>query len=114
MYPIILKKWIPINPNRALRRKIEKEWKKLAPLLNIDKAFQKAAIDGQVDYDLIFGFYKDSYKTTANLLFSKHRFVCFDIIENYIELQYGYDKEEIRKSKSTIKILEPIRNFLNK
>jgi hypothetical protein len=114
MNPIKLKDWIPKTPNRALRRKIEREWKKLVPLMNIDKAFNRAVLDGQIDYDLILGFYKDRYKSTASFLFFQNKFECFDIVENYIELQYGYDKEKIRKAKSTIKILEPIRNFLNK
>lgn len=114
MNPIRLKDWIPMDPNRALRRKIEKEGNKLVALLNIEKAFTEAVLDGKLHYDLILGYYKDKYNSTADLLFSKNKFECFDVVENYIELKYGYEKVKFRKSQSTIKILEPIRNFINR
>jgi hypothetical protein len=112
--PIQLKDWVPSEPNRETRRKLEKEISKLKPLLNIDSAFQKAALETDVDYDLILGFYKGEYKKTAELLLSQNRFECFDIIENFIELKYGYDKEKVKKYDNKVQILEPIRNFVNR
>ena len=114
MKPIQLKDWVPSNPNRETRRKLEKEIAKLKPLLKIDSAFAQAASGTDVDYDLILGFYKGEYKKTAELLLARNRFECFDIVENFIELKYGYDKEIVKKYSDSIQILEPIRKFINR
>ncbi len=112
--PIQLKEWVSTNPNRGTRRKLEKEIAKLKPLLNIDSAFGLAASGADVDYDLIFGFYKAEYKKTAELLLARNRFECFDIIENFIELKYGYEKEKIKRYDNSVQLLEPIRKFINR
>lgn len=114
MKPISLKDWVPSEPNRETRRKIEKEINKLMPLLNIDRAFAKAASETDVDYDLILGFYKGEYKKSAEIILSRNRFECFDVVENFIELKYGYDKKKVKKYDNQVKILEPIRNFVNR
>ncbi len=114
MKPIQLKDWVPSEPNRETRRKLEKEIAKLKPLLNIDSAFQKAASETDVDYDLILGFYKGEYKKAAELLLSRNRFECFDIIENFIELKYGYDKEKVKAYDKGISITKPIQKFVNR
>ena len=61
MKPIQLKDWVPSNPNRETRRKLEKEIEKLKPLLKIDYAFAEAALSADVDYDLMLGFYGGEY-----------------------------------------------------
>lgn len=114
MKPIQLKDWVPSEPNRETRRKIEKEITKLMPLLNIDRAFVKAASETDVDYELILGFYKGEYKKSAEIILSRNRFECFDVVENFIELKYGYDKEKVKKYDNQVNILEPIRNFVNR
>jgi hypothetical protein len=112
--PIQLKDWVPTNPNRETRRKLEKEIAKLKPLLKIDSAFAQAISGTDVDYDLILGFYKAEYKREAELLISRNRFECFDIIENFIELKYGYDKEKVKCYDNSVQLLEPIRKFINR
>jgi hypothetical protein len=114
MKPIQLKDWVPENPNRETRRKLEKEISKLKPLLRIDSAFASAMSETNVDYDLILGFYKAAYKRTAELLFLRNRFECFDIIENFIELKYGYDKVNVKKYENGVSILKPIQKFINR
>lgn len=114
MKPIQLKDWVPVNPNRALRRKIEAEIAKLKPLLNIDYAFSEAVLDAKIDYGLIFGFYKAEYQKTAELILTRNRIECFDVIENFIELKYGYDKTSVKNYDGGISILKPIIKFINR
>lgn len=114
MKPIQLKPWVPSSPNREIRRKLEKEISKLQPLLKIDSAFSQAASDGNVDYDLMLGFFGDEYQKTADILLNRNRFECFDIIDNFIQLKYGYDKDKVKKYDNKVQLLEPIRKFINK
>lgn len=114
MKPIVLKPWVPSNPNREMRRKLEKEIAKLQPLLRIDSAFAKAASDGDVDYDLMLGFFGAEYQKTADLLLNRNRFECFDIIDNFIHVKYGYDKDKVKKYDNSVQLLEPIRKLINR
>lgn len=114
MKPIQLKDWVPSNPNRETRRKLEKEIEKLKPLLKIDYAFAEAIMEGRVEYDLMLGFFGQQYKEAVDLLLSRNRFQCFDIVDDFIRLKYGYDKEKVTKYDNSVQILEPIRKFINK
>ena len=97
-----------------MRRKLEKEIAKLQPLLRIDSAFAQAASDGEVDYDLMLGFFGAEYQKTADLLLNRNRFECFDIIDNFIQVKYGYDKDKVKKYDNSVQLLEPIRKLINK
>lgn len=112
MKPIQLKDWVPSNPNRETRRKLEKEIAKLKPLLNIDSAFGLAASGTDVDYNLILGFYKAEYKRTAELLLARNRFECFDIIENFIEIKYGVEK--VKAYDKGVSVIKEISKFVNR
>jgi hypothetical protein len=112
MKPIQLKPWVPSNPNREMRRKLEKEIAKLQPLLKIDSAFAEAISGTDVDYDYMFRFFKGEYKREAELLLARNRFECFDIIENFIELKYGTEK--VKAYDKGVSILKPIQNFINR
>lgn len=114
MKPIQLKPWVPSNPNREMRRKLEKEIAKLQPLLQIDSAFAQAASDGSVDYDLILGFFGREYQKTTDILLNRNRFEYFDIIDNFIQVKYGYDKHKVKKYDNKVQLLEPIRKLINR
>lgn len=118
MSPIRLKETVASVPqNRHTRRLIEKEFSKLKPLLKIDKAFEKILLEESsidIDYPLVFGFFRGEYKRECELLFHANKITLFEINENYINEKYGYDKSQMRKHGSTVQLLEPIRKFVNR
>lgn len=114
MKPIQLKPWVPSNPNREMRRKLEKEIAKLHPLLKIDSAFAQAMLLPSVDYDLALGYYGAEYQKRADELLHRNRFECFDIIDNFIQVKYGYDKDKVKKYDNKVQLLEPIRKLINR
>lgn len=93
--PIQLKDWVPSEPNREIRRKLEKEISKLKPLLKIDSAFAEAASGTDVDYDYMLRFFKGEYKRTVEKLLYNNRFECFDIIEDFIEINTDTTKRKL-------------------
>jgi hypothetical protein len=108
---ITLHHWVEVDKlNRQNRKQFEKDLEKVKILSKIDKA-TKVALERTTDYAFVIGYYSELFQDECKKL-KPSRF--FDVNPNYIEETYGFVKAPDPSYKNGIKIIEKIRNFINR
>ena len=104
--------WVEVDKlNRQNRKQFEKDMERVRILGKIDMATKKALNESKNDTALVVGYFSGLFKDTC-MLIKPSRF--FDINPNYIEETYGFAKAPDPSYKNGIKIIEKIRNFINR
>ncbi len=109
---ILLYDWVEVEKlNRQNRKQFEKDIEKVKVLVSIDKAIIKCLSDTSINVGLTLGYYNEIFQGICDKL-KPSRF--FTINRAYIEEEYGFLKAPDPSYRPSIKIIEPIRNFLNR
>lgn len=109
---ILLHHWVDVDKlNRQNRKQFEKDIEKISILGKIDRATKRALSDFNNDTSLVVSYFNGLFQDNCKII-KQSRF--FDINPNYIEETYGFAKVPDPSYKPSIKILEHIRNFVNR
>ena len=98
--------------NRANRRALDKDLKRLDKLKDIDLAFESAILEVDFDYGFLIGFFRGEFQKECERLEYLYDFRFFSLNPDFIDEKYGMPTEEYKGGG--ISIINKIRDFVNR